>query len=71
MGTGLRVTVGLPGGGRPVALLQGGFLATRRQSGVVVGVCGWTKRPEVASWVPMITLAAGLLQYVIQILGKL
>ena len=48
MGTGLRVIVALPDGGRPVALLQGGFLATRRQSGVVVGDCGWMKRPEAA-----------------------
>lgn len=58
MGTGLRVTVASPGGGRPVALLQKGFFATRRQSGVVVGVCGRTSRPEAASQMPTDTARA-------------
>lgn len=71
MGTGLDVAGALPSGAKPVALLQRGSLATRRQSGVVVGVCGRTKRPEAASQLLKITSAADLLQYVIQILGKL
>lgn len=69
MGTGLDVAEALLSGAKPVALLQGGSFATRRQSGVVVGVCGRMKPPEAASWVPTTTPAAELLQYIIQILG--